>query len=90
MSKRSPATIPLEEPITVDGAEVTSLTMRPPKARDQREAQLSGGTAADMEFRFLGNLCEVSPETIGELHMMDFLAVQGAHRDFTQRRGPAA
>ena len=87
---RNATTIALEEPVTVDGTEVVSLTMRPPRARDQRDAQRSGGSPADIEFRFLGNLCEVSPETIAELHMVDFLAVQGAYRDFTQPRNGAA
>ena len=86
---RKPTTITLEEPVTVDGAAVTTLVMRPPRARDQRDAQRAGGSKADIEFRFLGNLCEVSPETIAELHMVDFLAVQGAYRDFTQPRPPA-
>ena len=81
---RKPTTIGLEEPITVDGTEVTSLTMRPPLAQDQRAAQVGGGSPADIEFRFLGNLCEVTPETIGRLHMVDFLAVQAAYRDFTR------
>ena len=85
---RQPAEILLEEPVTADGAEITALTMRPPRARDQRAAQLVGGSAADIEFRFLGNLCEVAPETIAALHMVDFLAVQEVYRDFTRRRAP--
>ena len=83
---RTTTAITLEEPITVDGAEVVSLVMRPPRARDQRDAQRDGGSAAEIEFRFLGNLCEVSPATIAELHMVDFLAVQSAYRDFTRAR----
>lgn len=83
---RKPTSISLEEPITVDGASITSLTMRPPLAQDQAHAQVGGGTPADVEFRFLGNLCEVTPDTIGALHMVDFLAVQGAYRDFTRPR----
>lgn len=81
---RTSTTITLEEPVTVDGAEIASLAMRPPRARDQRDAQRAGGSAADIEFRLLGNLCEVSPEAIAELHMVDFLAVQNAYRDFTR------
>ena len=83
---RTPTTIALEEPVVVDGAELTCLVMRPPRARDQRDAQRPGGSAADIELRFLGNLCEVSPETIAELHMVDFLSVQNAYRDFTRPR----
>ena len=83
---RKPSTITLEESITVDGQEFTSLTMRPPRAEDQAAAQIGGGPPADIEFRFLGNLCEVTPQTIGKLHMVDFLAVQGAYRDFTRPR----
>ena len=84
---RTETTISLEETITVDGAEIASLVMRPPRARDQRDAQREGGSGAEIEFRFLGNLCEVSPETIAALHMVDFLAVQGAYRNFTRPGG---
>lgn len=47
--------------MTHEGATITSLTMRRPLARDSRDAQRGGGSAADAEMRLFANLCEVAP-----------------------------
>ena len=84
---RTATTITLEEPVTVQGTEYSALTMRPPRARDQRDAQRGGGASAEIELRYFGNLCEVSPDVIAELHMYDFTQVQGVYRDFLRPAG---
>ena len=78
----SGTTITLQYPVTVDGAEVTTLTMRRPKARDLRDAQRGGGMPADSEIRLFANLCEVTPATIEDLDMADYLRMQKVYEGF--------
>ena len=80
MSKTT--TITLDHPITVDGAEVTSLSLRRAKVRDVRIAEKAGGGDAEREIRLFANLCEVTPEAIEELDMADYLALQKAYQGF--------
>ena len=75
-------TITLKYPVTHQGTEYTVLKMRRAKARDSRDAQRSGGTNADGEFRLFANLCEVSPEVIEELDMADYTRVQKVYEGF--------
>lgn len=60
----------------------TTLTMRPPLARDSRDAQQAGTTQADAEIQLFANLCEVAPQTIEELHMADYVRLQKAYERF--------
>ena len=82
-SHPEPATITLYyEYEADDGAKVSTLTMRPPRVRDSRDAQRNGTTAAEHETVLMANLCEVAPEFIAELHMCDYLAMQRAYEGF--------
>ena len=74
--------IALKHPVTHQGTEYTELSMRRAKARDSRDAQRGGGTAADSEFRMFANLCEVPPEVIEELDMADYAQLQGVYEGF--------
>ena len=56
--------------------------MRPPLARDSRDAQRAGTTQADAEIHLFANLCEVAPQTIEELHMADYVRLQKAYEGF--------
>ena len=56
--------------------------MRPPLARDSRDAQRGGGTAAEIELRMYANLCEVPPETVAALHLGDYMRLQKQFEDF--------
>lgn len=75
-------TVQLRHGVEVDGAEVATLTMRPPLARDSRDAQRGATGQADMEIRLFANLCEVPPAAIERLHMADYLLVQEAYQGF--------
>ena len=75
-------TIELKYPITVDGAEISQLSMRNPKVSDMLAGEKGGGTDAKKEIRTFANLCEVSPETIEELYGADYLALQKAYKNF--------
>ena len=77
-----PATVDLRWPVTIDGETVSSLTMRPPLARDSRDAQRAGGTPADIEMRLYANLCEATPATIAALHLGDYLQLQKRFEGF--------
>ena len=76
--------IPLRYGVEADGARIEQLAMRPPLARDSRDAQRGAGSAADMEIRLLANLCSVSPDAIEQLHMADYRRVQTAYEDFLE------
>ena len=56
--------------------------MRPPRARDSRDAQRGGGASAEIEIRLYANLCEVAPAVIEELHMVDYLQLNAAFEGF--------
>ena len=75
-------TIKLKHPITADGREVAQLNLRRPKARDMIASDKGGGSDAEKELRLFSNLCEVTPETIGDLDLEDYRALQVAFTDF--------
>lgn len=75
-------TIPLRYGVEADGARIEQLAMRPPLARDSRDAQRGGGTQADVEIRLMANLCSVAPDAIERLNMADYRRVQEAFQDF--------
>lgn len=82
MNAPSPASLDLRYPVTVAGETVTHLTMRPPRARDSRDAQRAAGSAGDMEIRLFSNLCEVAPTVIEDLHMADYHRLQELYQGF--------
>ena len=80
-----PAVIELHYEYEMDGAPVTRLTMRPPRARDLRDAQRVA-SGHELELRLFSNLCEVAPESILDLHVRDYHAIQEVYRGFTGER----
>jgi len=82
-------TIKLDYPVQADGRAVSSLAMRRPKVRDERDARrIAGGDAAEREVVLFANLCEVAPETIHELDLADYQRLQEAFKDFFQADAP--
>jgi len=75
-------TVELSEPITVDGAEVRSLTMRRPKVRDQILAEKREGSNAEREVAMFANLCEVPEAAIQDLDLGDYFQLQEAYQGF--------
>lgn len=83
-----PVTVRLRWPVTTGGGEkVSSLTMRPPLARDARDAQRGGGGPAETEIRLLANLCEVEPAVIEVLQMADYARLQEGLAGFLAPEG---
>lgn len=73
--------IDLKHPVTVDGQTYTSLTMRRAKLRDQRLAAKQKSDV-DSEITLFANLCEVPPNVLDELDMVDYAQLQEVYRGF--------
>ncbi|KAF1075910.1 phage tail assembly protein [Halodesulfovibrio sp. MK-HDV] len=73
--------IELKYPVTVDGHEYSTLTMRAPKVRDQIVAQKAAGKE-DMELTLFSNLCEISKSVLEELEIADYNQLHVAYSDF--------
>ncbi|CAM3791984.1 phage tail assembly protein [Castellaniella denitrificans] len=80
MSDRT--TVELKYPVEIDGAQVSSLTLRRPKVRDNLAAEKMGGSNAEREIALLALLAEVSPAALHELDMGDYAALQKALTSF--------
>lgn len=75
-------TITLQHPVTVEGQQIDSLTLRRPKVKDRLVSEKASGSEAEKEVRFLANLCEIPPSYIEELDMADYVKLQEALADF--------
>ena len=82
------ATVRLDWPVRAEGRTVSSLTMRRPKVRDERDAKRVAEDEGDQEIALLANLCEVAPSTIHELDMVDYRKLQEAFVGFMGADGP--
>jgi hypothetical protein len=69
------ANVKLRFPVTVDGVEYTSLTMRQPRTRDNIVASKRIGNDAERGVFMLARLCDVSPDVIEELYEIDAMAL---------------
>lgn len=74
--------ITLEYPIENNGEQITTLSMRRPKVRDQRLAHKMKGDDSDKEVQLFANLCEVSTDVIDELDAVDYGQLQEQYKDF--------
>lgn len=82
------ATITLEYPVTHQGTEYTSLTMRRPKVRDEKASRRGSTEPVEQELRLFANLCEVAPEVVDELDLGDYKRLQDAFRNFFPEADP--
>jgi hypothetical protein len=74
--------IDLDYPVTVDGTKISSLDMRRAKVRDQLIAEKAAATQSEQEVALFANLCEVTPDTIKELDVADYLKLQEKYKGF--------
>lgn len=74
--------ITLDYPVTSDGQEITSISIRRPKVADMLAADSKKESDAQKEISMFANLCEVSPKTIEELDLKDYRKLQEAYQDF--------
>jgi len=75
----------LDYPVTVEKVEYKALAMRRPKVKDQLAVDKGAGTKAEKEICLFANLCEVAPEVIEELDMLDHGALQKVYTGFLSR-----
>jgi hypothetical protein len=68
---RTSVTIELDFPVNVGGLDVARLTMRRPKTRDSLKAAKLKTHEAERGVVLLADLCDVSPDVIGELDEVD-------------------
>ena len=82
MDKRASATIELDFPITIAGVEVTTVTMRRPKVRDELAMQKSKASDAEKAVNLIASLCELTPDEVYELDASDFAKLEKQYVDF--------
>ncbi|NSM56735.1 phage tail assembly protein [Wolbachia endosymbiont of Atemnus politus] len=75
-------TVKLDNPITVEGIEVSELTFRPVKVRDCLAMERGGSSDFEKEVGLIANLALVTKETILELYFTDYIKIQEALKDF--------
>lgn len=74
--------IKLKHPVKIEGENITTLVMRPPKVRDRLIAEKQGVGAAEKEMHFIANLCNVQPDVLLEIELSDYVKLQEAVNDF--------
>jgi hypothetical protein len=81
---KSKTEIALDYPITIEGVEVSRLTLRRPKVGDvlAAEEQAKGKGDKETEILTFANLCEVAPAEIRELDLGDYKKLQEAFSGF--------
>ena len=75
--------IQLKTPISIDGAEVSTLSMREPTVQDQLDVDSMKGTPANKEVSMLANLCEISPDDVKQMKMRNYRRLQEAYEVFS-------
>lgn len=74
--------ITFARPVTMNGQQVTSVTMREPTVEDQIAGQEAANSPWGQEVATFANLCEVSPEDIRRLPLREYSKLQAAYADF--------
>ena len=74
--------IELTHPINLDGTNVSLLQLRRPKVRDMLSVEKSVDNDAEKEIQLFANLCELTPENLHDLDMVDYAKLQKAYQDF--------
>ncbi|MBQ3565449.1 MAG: phage tail assembly protein [Alphaproteobacteria bacterium] len=74
--------IKLSNPVKIDGVEVHEISLRTPKVRDLIAAGKKNVDEAEKEVNLIANLGEISPETVQELDLRDYIKIQEWLRDF--------
>jgi len=78
----SEAEITLSYPITLNGQEIATLSMRRPKVKDTRAADKAASDNAGKELYLFAYLTGCNPEDLEELDMADDSKLQDAYSVF--------
>jgi hypothetical protein len=74
--------IKLDYPLTIDGKQVSELSVRRPKVKDQRNAEKAATDNAGQEISLFSALTGINPEDLEELDMADYTKLQQAYSSF--------
>lgn len=84
-------TVKLDYPITLNGVECDTFTMRRPKVRDMRGAQkLAPNDAEEQELILFASLADIAPSDLDAMDMADYERVKDAYYSFrsVRKAGP--
>lgn len=83
-AKSKTVEIALDYPVTIEGVEVSKLTLRRPKVGDvlAAEEQAKGKGDKEVEILTFANLCQVTPAEIRELDLGDYKRLQETFAGF--------
>lgn len=82
--------VQLDYPVNVSGVDVTQVTMRRPKVRDEMAAEdgareyynTNNPTPAETEVMLISNLCDISPDVIEDMYSSEYQKLTAAYRGF--------
>ena len=74
--------IKLIEPIKIDGASISELTLRRPKVRDRLAVERLGTNDAEKEVALIANLADIPKDAVEELDLADYAKIQEALQGF--------
>lgn len=80
--------IKLDNPIKIDGVVVHEISLRAPKVRDLIAAGKKNISESEREVNLIANLAEISPETVQDLDLRDYMKIQSWLKDFLSPMTP--
>ena len=80
--------IKLESPIMIDGVEAHEISLRRPKVRDLLVHGNKKYSEEEREVRLIASLAEISPESVEELDLRDYVKIQTWLKDFLSVETP--
>lgn len=74
--------IKLDNPIKVDGVEVSEISLRQPKVRDLLVSGKKNVSEEEKEVNLIANLAEIPVDSVEDLDLRDYLKIQDWLKDF--------
>ena len=74
--------IKLDNPIKVDGVEVSEISLRQPKVRDLLISGKKNVSEEEKEINLIANLAEIPVDSVEDLDLRDYLKIQDWLKDF--------
>lgn len=82
--------IKLNEPIKIDGVNISELTLRRPKVRDRLAVERLGTNDAEKEVALIANLADIPKDAVEELDLADYAKIQEALQGFLLPLNPTS
>lgn len=84
-ARNNAVSVPLSEPITINGVTVDTLVMRRPKLKDVRAAQMVGKDEEEWELRLFAILLDCAPSELEELDFADYRKLQATFQGMVEK-----